>query len=178
MRTASPASGSGVFKSGASRSGVSTSGPSGLAASARRASLGVTLVVLLGAAGPMGGYAVVGDAIPDSLTGRSGDPARGRAIVADRHLGLCLLCHSGPFPEERFQGTLAPSLAGAGSRWSEGQLRLRLVDGRRLNPDTIMPPYYSTEGLTRVAPAWAGKPVLGAGQIEDVVAFLATLRDE
>lgn len=178
MRAAPPASVSGASVSGASGSGVFTPGASGFAASARRVSLGVALLVLLGAAGPMGGYAVVGDAIPASLTGRPGDPARGRAIVADRHLGLCLLCHSGPFPEERFQGTLAPSLAGAGSRWSEGQLRLRLVDGRRLNPDTIMPPYYSTEGLTRVAPAWAGKPVLGAGQIEDVVAFLATLREE
>ena len=153
-------------------------GASTFGASASRACIGPALLVLLGAADPAGGYAVVGDAIPASLTGRPGDPARGRAIVADRQRGLCLLCHSGPFPEERFQGGLAPSLAGAGSRWSEGQLRLRLVDGRRLNPDTIMPPYYSTEGLTRVAPAWAGKPVLGAGQIEDVVAFLATLREE
>lgn len=178
MSTASPVSKSGVSESGVSGSGVFTPGASGFAVPARRASLGVALVVLLGAAGPADAYTVVGDAIPASLTGRPGDPARGRVIVADRHRGLCLLCHSGPFPEERFQGTLAPSLAGAGSRWSEGQLRLRLVDGRRLNPDTIMPPYYSTEGLTRVAPAWAGKPVLGAGQIEDVVAFLATLREE
>lgn len=155
-------------------------GGSGACAAGASAGLALSVLVLLGAAGPAeaDGYAVVGDAIPASLTGRPGDPARGRAIVADRQLGLCLLCHSGPFPEQRFQGTLAPSLAGAGSRWSEGQLRLRLVDGRRLNPDTIMPPYYSTEGLIRVAPAWAGKPVLAAGQIEDVVAFLATLRDE
>ena len=72
-------------------------------------------------------------------------PARGRAIVANRSVGLCLLCHSGPIPEERFQGTLAPSLAGAGARWSVGQLRLRIVDGARLNPDTIMPPYYRTD---------------------------------
>ena len=79
------------------------------------------------------------EGIPASLTGAKGDPARGRAIVANRQVGLCLLCHSGPFPEERFQGDLAPSLAGAGSRLSEGQLRLRMVDGRRLNPDTIMP---------------------------------------
>lgn len=147
------------------------------AASASGVCIGLALAVLLGAAGPAGDGGAVEDAIVDSLTGRPGDPARGRAIVADRQLGLCLLCHPGPFPEERFQGTLAPSLAGAGSRWSEGQLRLRLVDARRLNPDTIMPPYYSTEGLTRVGPAWAGKPVLTAGQIEDVVAFLVTLRE-
>jgi sulfur-oxidizing protein SoxX len=117
------------------------------------------------------------DSIPGSLTGSRGDPARGRGIVASRQVGLCLLCHRGPFPEERFQGDLAPDLRGAGSRWSEGQLRLRLVDPARLNPDTIMPSYHRTEGLVRVAPAWRGKPVLSAEQIEDVVAFLMTLKE-
>jgi sulfur-oxidizing protein SoxX len=122
-------------------------------------------------------FTVVGDAIPASLTGAKGDPQRGRAIVANRHVGLCLLCHSGPFPEEPLQGTLAPDLAGTGSRWSEGQLRLRLVDAARLNPGTIMPPYYRIDGLARVTPSLRGKPVLTAEQIEDVVAFLATLRE-
>ncbi|HEX3501244.1 MAG TPA: sulfur oxidation c-type cytochrome SoxX [Stellaceae bacterium] len=122
-------------------------------------------------------HTIVGDAIPAPLGEAAGDPARGRAIVVNRQVGLCLLCHSGPFPEEPLQGTLAPSLAGAGSRWSAGQLRLRIVDAARLNPETIMPPYYRTEGLIRVAPAFAGKPVLSAEQIEDVVAFLMTLRD-
>jgi sulfur-oxidizing protein SoxX len=106
----------------------------------------------------------------------AGDPVRGRAIVADRQVGLCLLCHSGPFPEERFQGELAPSLAGAGSRWSEDELRMRLVDPARLNPNTIMPSYYKAEGLERVAPAFRGKTILSAEQIEDVVAYLATLK--
>jgi sulfur-oxidizing protein SoxX len=123
------------------------------------------------------GVARADDAMPDSLTGAKGDPGRGRAIVANRQVGLCLLCHSGPFPEERFQGNLAPDLAGAGKRWSEGQLRLRIVDSGRLNPATIMPAYHVTEGLVRVAPAWRGKPVLSAQQIEDVVAFLMTLKD-
>ena len=122
-------------------------------------------------------FAVVGDAIPESLTGSPGDPARGRAIVANRHLGLCLLCHSGPFPEERLQGNLAPDLAGAGSRSTKGQLRLRIVDAGRLNSATIMPPYYRVDGLNRVAANFRGKPLLTAEQIEDVVAFLATLRD-
>ena len=117
------------------------------------------------------------DVIPESLTGAKGDPVRGRAIVASRQVGLCLLCHSGPFPEERFQGNLAPDLRGAGARWSEGQLRLRIVDSSRINPATIMPAYHRSEGLVRVAPAWRGKPVLSAEQIEDVVAFLMTLRD-
>ena len=117
------------------------------------------------------------DSLPQSLTGAKGDPARGRAIVANRQAGLCLLCHSGPFPEERLQGNLAPPLQGAGKRWSEGQLRLRIVDSGRINPSTIMPAYHRTEGLVRVAPAWQGKPVLTAEQIEDVVAFLITLKD-
>lgn len=123
-------------------------------------------------------YKVVGDAIPESLTGAPGDPARGRAIVGNRQVGLCLLCHSGPFPEERFQGTLAPDLGGAGTRWSAGQLRLRIVDSTRINPASIMPPYYRIDGLERVTPAFVGKPVLNAEQIEDVVAYLATLKDE
>ena len=108
--------------------------------------------------------------------GSGGNAARGRAIVADRQVGLCLLCHSGPFPEERFQGELAPSLAGAGARWSEDELRMRLVDPARLNPKTIMPSYYKAEGLERVAPAFRGKTILSAEQIEDVVAYLATLK--
>jgi L-cysteine S-thiosulfotransferase len=122
-------------------------------------------------------YKVVGDAIPETLTGSKGDPARGRAIVLNRQVGLCLLCHSGPYSEEKFQGSLAPDLQGAGTRWSEGQLRLRIVDASRLYPETIMPPYYRVEGLVRVAPAFAGKPILSAEQIEDVVAYLVTLRD-
>ena len=135
------------------------------------------MLAAMSAAAALPPYTIVGDAIPAALSEAPGDPARGRAIIVNRQVGLCLLCHSGPFPDEKFQGTLAPDLAGAGSRWSAGQLRLRIVDASRLNPDTIMPPYYRTEGLTRVAPAFAGKPVLNGEQIEDVVAFLVALRD-
>jgi sulfur-oxidizing protein SoxX len=117
------------------------------------------------------------DSIPSSLTGAKGDPVRGRAIVTNRQVGLCLLCHSGPFPEERVQGDLAPPLNGAGRRLSEGELRLRIADSARINPASIMPAYFRTEGLTRVAPAFEGKPVLSAEQIEDVVAFLKTLNE-
>jgi len=116
------------------------------------------------------------DAILTSLTGAKGDPARGRAIVANRQVGLCLLCHSGPFPEERFQGDLAPDLRSA-ARLSEGQIRQRIVDPSRVNPDTIMPAYFRAEGLTRVAPAYQGKPLLSAEQIEDIVAYLVSLRN-
>jgi sulfur-oxidizing protein SoxX len=121
-------------------------------------------------------YVIAGDAIPTSLTGAAGDAARGRALVLDR-TSTCILCHSGPFPETRFQGDLAPSLKGAGGRWSEGQLRLRLVDASSLNPATIMPSYYRVEGLLRVGQAWRGKPILSAEQIEDIVVYLASSRD-
>jgi sulfur-oxidizing protein SoxX len=118
----------------------------------------------------------VADESPAPLTGAKGDPSRGRAIVANRQVGLCLLCHSGPFPEERFQGDLAPDLKGVGSRLSEAQIRARIVDPSRANPNTIMPAYYRTEGLSRVADAFRGKTILSAEQIEDVVAYLVTLR--
>jgi sulfur-oxidizing protein SoxX len=122
-------------------------------------------------------FAIVGDAIPVSLTGAPGDAERGLKIVTNRQVGLCLLCHAGPYPQERFQGTLAPDLKGAGARSTEGQLRLRIVDASRINRETIMPPYYRIDGLNRVSPGFRGKPILTAEQIEDVVAYLMTLKD-
>ncbi|WP_245448148.1 sulfur oxidation c-type cytochrome SoxX [Bradyrhizobium nitroreducens] len=121
-------------------------------------------------------YNIVGDGIPQSLTGSPGDVARGRALVLARTT-TCILCHSGPFPETRFQGDLAPDLTGAGNRWTTSQLRLRLVDASRFNAQTIMPSYYRSDGLVRVGRNFAGKPILSAAEIEDIVAFLATLRD-
>ena len=140
-------------------------------------------VVLL--AGPVWGQGgalaaqmlIQGDAVPKALTDTPGDAVRGRAIVANRQVGLCLLCHRGPIAEERFQGTLAPDLAGAGRRWSAGQLRLRVADAQALNPESIMPPYFRTTGLNRVAAAYRDKTLLSAQQVEDVVAYLVSLRD-
>ncbi len=111
-----------------------------------------------------------------TLSHAQGDPRRGEAIVRDRSVGMCLLCHSGPFPDERFQGNLAPPLDGAGLRHTRDDLRARIEDSRRFNPQTIMPAYARTSGFARVGSAFDGKPILDAAQIEDVVAFLATLR--
>lgn len=124
-------------------------------------------------------YLIAGDAIVQPLNGRGGDPARGAVLMADRHRSLCLLCHAGPFPDPHLHGTLAPSLAGIGDRLTEGQLRLRIVDMKALDPDSIMPAYFPSGGADderRIAPAWRGKPVLEAGEIEDLVAYLATLK--
>jgi sulfur-oxidizing protein SoxX len=115
------------------------------------------------------------------LTAVPGDAARGRALVADRATSLCLLCHRlplpDPFPHARLQGTVAPDLSGAGRRWTAAQLRLRVIDSRRIDPAGVMPAFHRAEGLTRVGPAWRGKPILDAQQVEDVVAFLQTLTD-
>ncbi|MFO1305678.1 MAG: sulfur oxidation c-type cytochrome SoxX [Burkholderiales bacterium] len=118
---------------------------------------------------------VVGDSAPARLAA-AGDPARGRALVVARESANCVLCHAVPDPAVRFSGNVGPSLAGVGSRLSEGQLRLRVADNLRVNPDTVMPSYYKVEGLDRVARAYAGKPVLSAQEVEDIVAWLGTLR--
>jgi sulfur-oxidizing protein SoxX len=121
-------------------------------------------------------YDVIEAAIPKSLTGKPGDPVNGRALVVKRET-TCLLCHAGPFPDQRFQGNLSPDLTGTASRWTEGELRLRMVDATRLNEATIMPSFYRIEGLNRVAKSLRDKPILSAEEIEDVVSFLMTLKE-
>jgi sulfur-oxidizing protein SoxX len=139
-----------------------------------------TTVLALAAALPAAAFEVVGDGIPQPLTATPGDPARGRAIVADRRVGLCLLCHSGPIPEERFQGNLAPPLDGAGKRWTAAQLRMRIADARALNPNSLMPAFHrpapQQADARRVAAPFRGQPLLTAQQVEDVVAWLETLQ--
>ena len=120
-------------------------------------------------------YLVEGDAIRGPLATMPGDAARGREVVLSRDSN-CLLCHAVPEAGVRSMGNLAPPLNGVGARLGEGQLRLRIVDSMRLNPQTIMPSYYRVDGLNRVAAAWRGKPVLTAQQVEDTVAYLLTLR--
>ena len=117
-----------------------------------------------------------GDAIPSSLSGQPGDPIKGRTIVTSRQTGLCILCHAGPFPEERFQGNLAHDLKLSVANLSAAQLRARLVDPSKTNTNTIMPAYFRIDHLQRVAPPFAGKTVLSAQEIEDVIAYLLTIK--
>jgi len=120
---------------------------------------------------------IQGDSIYESLSVESGDPVRGRAIIASRQTGLCLLCHSGPFPEERFQGNLAPDLKASVARLNAPQLRARIVNAAHFNPQTIMPAYYQTSHLNRVAPKFVGQTILSGQEIEDVISFLMTLNN-
>lgn len=122
-------------------------------------------------------YVVTGDAITEPLAGRRGDAALGRALIGERHRSLCILCHAVPDGAAQLQGTLAPSLAGIGTRLDEGQIRLRIVDMKRLNPESLMPAYHAPPDGVRIAPAWRGKPVLGAAEIEHLVAYLVTLTE-
>ena len=153
---------------------------SSIAAAGMGGALLATAIVLAGTVlaqtRPVVAYEIEGDAIPLSLTGRPGDARRGEAIASDQARGNCAICHEIP-PSEKVQGTVGPSLKGVGNRWSEGQLRLRVVDASRINPQTVMPPYHRIDGLTRVAKAYRDKPVLGAEDVEDVVAFLLTLKN-
>ncbi|MFO1414141.1 MAG: sulfur oxidation c-type cytochrome SoxX [Burkholderiales bacterium] len=136
------------------------------------------LAAAVAAAGALHAQAlrVAGDGVPEPLAAQAGDAGRGRALLVARESANCVLCHAVPDPAVRFSGNVGPSLAGVGTRLSAAQLRLRIADSTRLNPDTVMPGYYRTDGLDRVAAAYRGKPVLSALEVEDVIAYLVTLR--
>ncbi|MEJ2382298.1 MAG: sulfur oxidation c-type cytochrome SoxX [Gammaproteobacteria bacterium] len=115
-------------------------------------------------------------AIAKPLGGLTGNAQRGRAVVIDRDRGNCLACHRLPIPDEPMQGTVGPPLVGIGARLSEAQLRLRVVNEQLVNPATIMPRFYARPGtLNRPLPAY-NTTILSAQDIEDVVAYLKTLR--
>jgi sulfur-oxidizing protein SoxX len=111
------------------------------------------------------------------LGGLTGVAERGREIAGDTLRGNCLACHQLPIPEEPFHGNLGPPLAGIASRQTTGMIRLHIVDQSRFNPETVMPGYYRPFGqLHRVAPEFQGRTYLSAQEVEDVVAYLATLK--
>lgn len=143
--------------------------------SQRLASLALMLVSIPASHAQIVPYTVLKDGIPTALTAQPGDVARGREIASNRQVGMCILCHQIPNSSDKFQGDIATQLAGAGARWSVPQLRLRIVDSRRMNAESVMPAYHKVAGLSRVGAAWRDKPILDAQQVEDVVAWLATL---
>ncbi len=119
---------------------------------------------------------VGGESIDKSLTGQPGDPANGRKLAINRKLGICLACHVLPIPEQPFHGLIGPDLSESGSNLSEGEIRLRIVNSKVLNPDTIMPAFYRNDGFERVLKNFQGKTMLSAQQVEDVVAYVMTLK--
>jgi sulfur-oxidizing protein SoxX len=123
-------------------------------------------------------YHIIGSAIPEPLMAQPGDPERGRRIALDREGGDCTICHAMPLPQRQFHGTIGPPLDDVGRRYTAGELRLRLVDPKRIMPESIMPAYYKVDSLHHVLERYRGKPILTAQQIEDVVAYLLTLRQE
>lgn len=133
-------------------------------------------VLELSACAPLGLGTSTLDTAPDPLTSAPGDPAAGQAIFTDRAGGNCVLCHRVEGLAAPFQGDVGPDLTEVGLRLTQAQLRFRVVDASRLNPATVMPPYYRTVGLTRVAPEFRDRPVLTAEQVEHLVAYLASLR--
>jgi sulfur-oxidizing protein SoxX len=128
-------------------------------------------------AAEMAKYKVVDEhSIPKSLTGKAGDAANGRKLAIHRKKGNCLACHKMPIPEQLFHGTIGPDLAGVASRYSEAELRLRVVDPKVLNADTIMPSFYRESGYTAVLKQFKGKTIISAQDVEDIVAYLMTLK--
>lgn len=125
-----------------------------------------------------GGYTIEGDAIPISLTGERGDSAAGQTVFSERDQGHCVICHQVSGLEVPFQGNVGPDLSSVGERLSEGQLRLRIVDISKVAPDILMPSYFGTEGLHQVGEAYRGETILTARQVEDLVAYLATLKTD
>jgi len=122
-------------------------------------------------------YQIVdGERIDKSLTGQPGDPVNGRKLAINRKLGNCLACHVLPIPEQAFHGDVGPDLSETGANLSEGEVRLRVVDSKVLNPDTIMPAFYRKDGFERVMKKFQGKTMLSAQQVEDVVAYIMTLK--
>lgn len=144
---------------------------------AARCALLALLLAALPAAGRVAPFTVAEDAIAAPLDGLEGNAARGEAVVKNRETANCLICHSIPDPNEAFMGEIGPPLAGVGSRLTPGQIRLRVVDPTRVNPAAIMPAYHRADGLVNVDARWRGLPVLSAQEIEDVVAWLATLKE-
>ena len=143
------------------------------------AAIGGTLALLLSSPASAAGlvkYQINNDAISTSLTGKAGDPVNGKKLATNRKKGNCLACHSMPIPEQAFHGNIGPNLKGISNRYSEGELRLRIVNPKVLNSETIMPAFYKADGFNRVMKKFAGKTIISAQEVEDIVAYLMMLK--
>lgn len=124
-------------------------------------------------------YKIVdGESIPASLTGKAGDPVNGKKVFLNRKKGNCLACHVvSELKDQPFHGEVGPPLDGTSDRWSEGEIRLRIVNPKVVNEDTIMPAFYRNDGLHRVLKKFQGKTMLSAQEIEDVLAYVMTIKE-
>lgn len=142
--------------------------------------LAIAAMTVAAMAGPVapGDVKIVDGEIKTSLTGKPGSAVKGREWFSNRKLGNCLACHQNPdMPKEQFHGEIGPSLEGVAERWNEAQLRAIVVNAKQaLNPETMMPAFYRTSDFNRVAKKFDGKTVLSADQVEDIVAYLLTLK--
>lgn len=124
-------------------------------------------------------------AVAQSLTGTPGDPAAGREVIGDKSVGNCVSCHEiAAMADVPFQGNIGPALDGAGDRWTDAELRGIVVNAKKMFPESMMPSFYRVDGFTRPGKEFTGKaaddtfgPLLSAQQVEDVVAYLATLKE-
>lgn len=113
-----------------------------------------------------------------SLTGQAGDAVEGRKVFANRKLGNCLACHmNSDLSEQSFHGEVGPPMDGVADRWSEAELRAIVTNSKMVFEGTIMPSFYVDSGYERPLEKFAGKSILTAQQVEDVVAYLLTLKE-
>ena len=147
----------------------------------RRIAVGVFALATVAASATLTGaaeYKIEDEAIKASLTGKAGDPANGKKVFLNRKKGNCLACHVvSSLKDQPFHGQVGPPLDGTASRWSEGEIRLRIVNAKALNEDTIMPAFYRTDGFHRVLKKFKDKSVLNAQEVEDVLAYVMTMKE-
>jgi len=137
--------------------------------------LGVFLCGALVTSAHAGEYKIVDSTIPASLTGKPGDPVKGKKLAISRKKGNCLACHVMPIPEQQFHGEVGPDLSGVASYMSEAEMRMRIVDPKIINPDTIMPSFLKVP-TNRVLKKFQGKTIISDQDVEDIIAYMMTLK--